>query len=387
MPTEPVRPDAPELADAAAGWVGAYVHVPFCHRVCPYCDFAVVEGRDDLRGQYFDALVAEIAASEPFQRPLDAVFVGGGTPTSVPPESLAAVVTALADRFGLAVDAEVSIEANPEDLDSPTAAGLACGGFNRVSLGVQSFDPLVLEALGRRHTPVDADLAIGAASEWFPSVNVDLIFGTVGETAASWRSSVERALAAGIQHLSVYALTVERGTPLARAIREGATAPDPDDQADKYLVASRLAAEAGMVRYETSNYAAAGHACKYNLLTWALGEYAAFGNGAHRHRGGVRSWNVRRVDRYVERAPGAVSGEERLDEWRREVERVFVGLRRAAGVFPGEAGTALVASAAGQRLIDAGVLASAPHRVTIERPLLGDEVSRALLALDPPAPS
>lgn len=386
MPTDHEPADDPALADRAESWVGAYLHVPFCRQVCPYCDFAVIEGRPDLRAPYLDALAREIAAEAPFHRPLDAVFVGGGTPTSIDPDALGGVLATVRDHLGVAAGAEVSIEANPEDLDAATAEGLASAGFNRVSLGVQSFDGDVLEALGRHHTPDQADEALANARSAFDSVNVDLIFGTLGESAASWESSVRRALDGGADHLSTYALTIERGTPFGRAVAAGAPEPDPDDQADKYLAAIGIAEAAGLVRYETSNFSRAGHACRYNLLTWAQGEYAAFGNGAHRHRRGARSWNVRRVDRYIERSPGAVvSGEERLDPWQREVERVLIGLRRAAGVRPGAAGEALVASPEGERLVAAGVVAGTPDRLRVVRPLMGDEVSRALLALPAPA--
>jgi oxygen-independent coproporphyrinogen-3 oxidase len=213
-------------------------------------------------------------------------------------------------------------------------------------------------------------------------VNADLIFGTPGD--AGWDDSVAGVLAAGVDHLSVYALTVERGTALSRAVAAGAPAPDPDEQADAYLSAQAAAESAGLVRYETSNYARPGHACDYNLITWAQGEYAAFGNGAHRHRAGERSWNVRRVDRYVERVlagEDAVSGRERLTGWDREVERVLLGLRRAAGVAAGVAGTALLAAPAGRRLLSAGVIACEDGRIRVSRPLLGDEVAREVLAL------
>ena len=372
------------LADAAAAWVGAYVHIPFCRRVCPYCDFAVVEGQDDLRSPYLAALIAEIQREPGFTRPLDAVFVGGGTPTAVDPVDLGRVIAALDDRLGLAPDAEISLEANPEDLTPRVAAALADQGFNRISLGVQSFDPVVLQALGRRHDPDMAAEAIVAALSAFPSVNVDLIFGTPGEAVSSWRDSVGRALGTGVHHLSAYALTVERGTPLGRAVQAGAPAPDPDDQAAKYDIVVKAAAAAGLDRYETSNFAMPGHHCRHNLLTWAQGEYAAFGNGAHRHRAGTRSWNVRRLDRYVERAAdSAVSGDETLDPWGREVERVALGLRRAAGVVAGRAGGALLESPEGRRLLDAGVIGAVGDRIVVTRPLLGDEVARTLLALQP----
>ncbi|MEK7251645.1 MAG: radical SAM family heme chaperone HemW [Actinomycetota bacterium] len=376
------RPDSPEVVDAAAGLVAAYVHIPFCRRLCPYCDFAVqVRGDTD---RYVTALVAEIDAADPFARPLDAIAFGGGTPTSLAPDRLAEVLEHLAGRFGLAPGAEVSIEANPEDLDKDISAGLRSAGFTRISLGVQSLDPFVLQSLGRAHTPEMALTALGVARESFDSVSADLMFGTPGDQG--WIDSVRGVIATDVDHLSLYALTVERGTALSRAITAGAPAPDPDEQADCYLAASALAEAAGLLRYETSNFARPGQASVYNLITWAQGEYAAFGNGAHRHRNGERSWNVRRVDRYEERAlagESPVSDRERMSVWGREVERVLLGLRRTAGVTAGVAGAALLATPAGGRLVAAGVMTAEGDRVRVTRPLLGDEVSRELLALAP----
>ena len=178
---------------------------------------------------------------------------------------------------------------------------------------------------------------------------------------------------------------MEHGTALSRAVAAGAPAPDPDHQAALWEEADRLASGAGLVRYETSNFARPGHACLYNLITWAQGEYAGFGAGAHRHRDGVRSWNLRRVERYVERLEAGespVSGEERLGAWEREQERLVLGLRRAAGVIAGAGGGRLAESAEGRRLLAAGVLAVSGARLRVARPLLGDEVSRAVLALE-----
>lgn len=387
MTTDPSgspSPDSPQLADAAADLVGAYVHIPFCRRVCPYCDFAVVEGTD-LSDRYVDAVVAEIGRAEPFARPLDAIAVGGGTPTSIGTDDLARIVTALADRFGLADDVEISIEANPEDLDEPTARGLAAAGFARISLGVQSFDDTILIALGRSHTASQARTAVEAARSAVPRVSVDLIYGTPGETPDSWEASVRTAIDTGVDHVSTYALTVELGTPLSRAVGAGAPAPDPDLQADAHALACDLLSAAGLVRYETSNHARPGATVAYNLLTWAQGEYAAFGNGAHRHRSGVRSWNVRRVDRYVERieaGESALSGEERLDEWNRETERVMLGLRRAAGVVPGPAGERLLGSDAGAALIEAGIVGVRDGRLVVLDPMRENEAARAVLALE-----
>jgi oxygen-independent coproporphyrinogen-3 oxidase len=381
MTTETVPPDSPDLADAAAGWRGAYVHIPFCHRVCPYCDFAVVAGREEQFGRYTEAVVAEIGMAEPFAGPLDAVAFGGGTPSRLPARSVGRILEALAGRFGLAGGAEVSLEANPEDWTPARAAALAACGFNRVSLGAQSFDPVVLADLGRVHTPEGVRRAVAAArGAGFENVNLDLIFGSPAETDASWERTLTAALECETEHLSTYALTVERGTALSRAVAAGAPAPDPDTQADRYQHAVAVLGRAGLVRYETSNHAAAGAACRYNLLTWAQGAYEAFGTAAHRHRDGIRSWNVRRLDRYLEAVDEGerpVSGSESLDAASRDRERLVLGLRRAAGVVPGAAGEALLGSAAGKRLLDAGVIGLREGRIVVTRPLLGDEAARA----------
>jgi putative oxygen-independent coproporphyrinogen III oxidase len=382
-----IAPDAPSLADEAAGWRSAYVHVPFCARVCPYCDFAVVAGRDDLADRYVDALIAEIAESPPWGD-LSAVFVGGGTPSRVGADRLGRVVAALSDRFGLAPGAEVGLEANPEDWSDTLAGGLVTAGFDRVSFGAQSFDPVVLQDLGRLHTPEQTVAAVASARRaGFRSVNLDLIFGTPGERMDRWEHTVLRALDLAPDHLSTYALTVERGTPLSRRVAGGEPAPDPDLQADMWERAAELTSAAGLVRYEVSNHARPGHACRYNLGVWAAGEYLGFGSGAHGHRNGVRTRNVRRVDVYIDRIEaglGAVQGADPVDGWEAEVQRLMVGLRRVAGVEPGPGGRALLAAPGGKRLLDAGVIELRGGRLVVRRPLLTDEVIRAILALPEP---
>ena len=379
-------PDAPALADTAAAWAGAYVHIPFCARLCPYCDFAVVTGRDGSAQRYVEALRREIAM-EPAWRTLDAIYVGGGTPSRLAPHQLGALVDEMRSRFGLADDAEVSLEANPEDWNAALADGLLEAGFERVSFGVQSFDPGVLDSLGRAHTPDQAAAAVSTArTSGFRSINIDLIYGTPGQTGASWRATVARALELKPDHLSLYALTVERGTELSRAIAAGAPAPDPDEQADAYEEAVEACRAAGLVHYEVSNWGRPDHGCVYNLLTWAQGEYLAFGTGAHGHRDGVRRRNIRRLDAYLDRVEADLrpqQGAETLDSWGQELERLLVGLRRAAGVVPGPGGEALVRSSWGARLVDAGVLGLVGGRLVVLRPLLGDEVGRAVLALQP----
>ncbi|NOY57081.1 MAG: radical SAM family heme chaperone HemW [Actinobacteria bacterium] len=380
---EPLRPDSPVLADAASSLAAAYVHVPFCARLCPYCDFNVVVGRDDLIERYVSAVVAEIER-EPVWRQLDAVYVGGGTPSRVPPVLLASIVDALERRFGFVPGVEISLEANPEDWTLAVGDGLREAGFTRVSFGVQSFDHEVLNALGRMHSPERAETAVGAARLTGFSVNVDLIFGTPGERKTDWIAGVARTFSLAPDHVSAYALTIERGTALGRAVAAGAPAPDEDLQADDYEALEKAARAAGLVRYEVSNYARPGHTCVYNLVTWAQGDYLAFGAGAHGHRNGERFRNVRRIDAYLDRVEAGirpVQGTERLDPWGREQERLLLGLRRTAGVEAGDGGIHLLESAWGTRLEHAGVIDLEGSRLRVRRPLLTDEVSRAVLAL------
>lgn len=381
-------PDSPALADGAAALRSAYVHIPFCGRRCPYCDFAVVTpaegGGDAAADRYVAALLDEIDMEETWG-PLDAVNFGGGTPTRLTPAALQSILTALDRRFEISPSAEISVEANPEDWSDAYATGLVAAGFNRVSFGAQSFDAGVLSALGRTHSVDQVITAVASSrSNGFASVNLDLIFGTPGESVESWRRTVERALELEPDHLSAYGLTVELGTALSRSVRAGGAAPDPDDQAGKYEFLEGIAPTAGFVRYEISNYAGRGHHCRYNLSTWASGEYLGFGLGAHDHRDGVRSRNLRRLDAYlaaVERGDRPRAGSECLTGFRADTERLMLGLRRVAGVVPGTSGSRLLASSEGERLLEAGVLGSAGGRIRVLRPLLTDEVNRAVLSL------
>ena len=302
-----------DAIDAAADKAAAYIHIPFCTRVCPYCDFNVVAGQEHLIERYTQAVVAEIGRANPW-RTLDALSFGGGTPSRMPASRLYQTIEAIDDCFGLAGAAEISLEANPEDWSPRIATELRDAGFTRVSFGVQSFDPEILSSLGRLHTPSQGVTAVLEAIEVGFSVNIDLIFGTPGETLERWIHTVQAGIELGSDHLSAYALTVERGTPLSRAISAGAPAPDEDLQAAEYEVVERLAED--LERYEVSNYARPGRECVYNLITWAQGEYLGFGAGAHGHRNGTRTRNVRRIDAYLERVEtgeSPIQGTEHLD--------------------------------------------------------------------------
>ncbi|MEZ5176634.1 MAG: radical SAM family heme chaperone HemW [Acidimicrobiia bacterium] len=382
-----VRPDSPVLADCAATWKSAYIHIPFCLRRCPYCDFAIVDessrGRTEV-DRYVASVLAEIEMESGIGR-LDAINVGGGTPTRLPPVMLKRIVEHVIDRHDARHDIEISLEANPEDWDESMASELVAAGFNRVSFGAQSFDESVLSALGRSHTPDDIDRAVHTAREaGFSSVSLDLIFGHPAESDTSWELTVRRALSLDSDHLSTYALTVEPGTLLARQVQGGATGPDDDVQADRYHRFLSLAEPEGFVRYEVSNHARAGHACRYNLSTWAHGEYLGFGMAAHDHIAGTRSRNHRRLDRYLDAVEAGIRprlGSEVLDATDAERDALMLGLRLACGARMTKTAQRFWESDPGQRLADAGLLTIADGRLVAPRPMLADTVIREALSV------
>jgi oxygen-independent coproporphyrinogen-3 oxidase len=397
-------PDSGALPDGALSAVGrrgfgVYVHVPFCASRCGYCDFNTYTA-DQLatgsRDGYADqvrrelALAAEVLGGT--APPVRAVFFGGGTPTLLPPEHLTGILAAIDGTFGLAPGAEVTTEANPESVDPASLAALRAGGFTRISLGMQSAVPGVLAVLDRRHTPGRAVAAAReAAAAGFDHVNLDLIYGTPGETADDWRRSLDGVLAAVtdgvVDHVSAYSLIVEDGTRLAGRIRRGELlAPDDDVAADRYLVADELLAKAGLGWYEVSNWAAGEAArCRHNLLYWTGGDWWGLGPGAHSHVGGVRWWNVKHPARYAERLAAGRSpaqARERLTGTERHTEDVLLRTRLVDGM-PLAALTAAGRDAAARRaadgLLDPAALAAGRAVLTLNGRLLADAVVRDLL--------
>lgn len=383
-----LAPDAPALADAANAWKSAYIHIPFCARRCPYCDFAIVDesGVETDHRQYVDAVVAEIEMDDGIG-PLDAVNFGGGTPSILDPSLIGGLVDALRNRFALVPDAEVSIEVNPEGWTDGYGDALVGAGVNRLSIGAQSMDEAILGVLGRAHD-VDAieRVVAGARSCGMRSVGVDLILGHPNESDRSWASTVGLALDLPIDHVSTYSLTVEAGTELSRSVNAGGPAPDDDVQADRYEHFVEASSAAGFARYEVSNHARIGHACRYNLSTWAHGEYLAFGMAAHDHRWGLRSRNHRRLDRYLADVEAGVRprlGHEVLSPPEQERDRLMLGLRLAAGTPLSDTAAAFVDSAGARRFIEAGVLEVSEGRLMVSDPLLADAVAREALTVSP----
>jgi oxygen-independent coproporphyrinogen-3 oxidase len=264
------------------------------------------------------------------------VFVGGGTPTLLPAADLVRLLDTVRSVFGLADDAEVTTEANPDSVEPSQLETLRAGGFTRISFGMQSAVPSVLATLDRTHDPANVPRAVAAArAAGFGQVSLDLISGTPGESLADWQTSVEAALALSPDHVSAYALIVEEGTALARRVARGElAAPDDDDVADKYELADQLLEAAGYDWYELSNWARTPTAqCRHNLGYWTGADWWGVGPGAHSHIGGVRWWNVKHPTAYAARLDNRSSpaqARETLDPETRRVERVLLESRLAA---------------------------------------------------------
>ncbi|MGH2752983.1 MAG: radical SAM family heme chaperone HemW [Actinomycetota bacterium] len=314
---------------------GVYVHIPFCLHRCHYCDFNTYEGQDDLHDGYVDALVRAIETTEGSFPEATSVFFGGGTPTLLAPPQLGRILTAVRNLSGIAPDAEVTVEANPETVDTERFAGLLEAGFNRVSIGVQSLVPHVLKGLGRTHTPERALAAIAAARQaGVPDVNADLIYGSAWESDDDWIASLNGVMEAEPDHVSAYALTIESGTPLATLVGTGRVRDvDPDVQATRHGVADEMLNAAGYERYEISNWARPGRASTHNVLYWSAGDYLGFGAGAHGHLAGLRYWSVRLPRDFIARVTGGGSpeqGREVVED--RMGEALMLGLRLTSGI-------------------------------------------------------
>jgi len=320
---------------------GVYIHVPFCASRCGYCDFnTYVPDREDQPSEFVEAALRELrrARSQLGDRMAQTVFVGGGTPTLLGADHLLRLLAGVGDTFGLAPGAEVTTEANPESVDAEMLRALRRGGFTRVSLGMQSAASHVLRSLDRVHTPGRAvAAAIEARDAGFDHVSLDLIYGTPGETDDDWERSLDAALSAGPDHVSAYALTVERGTALGAAIRRGAMrAPDEAAQARRYARADARLKAAGFHWYELSSWALNLQArCRHNLGYWRSSDWWGIGPGAHSHVDGVRWWNVRRPATYAQRLASGESpaaGREVLSSEQRALEAVMLGIRVREGL-------------------------------------------------------
>ena len=285
--------------------IALYVHVPFCETKCPYCDFNTYEGIEPLMAGYAEALQREIHLWGDLtgRASVGTVFFGGGTPSYLPADDISAVMGTVSDAFALDPDAEITLEANPGDLHETRLESWLDCGFNRLSIGVQSFDDRHLAALGRRHDAAQArDAVIAARRAGFANLSIDLMYGLPDQTLDEWQATLEQALELRPDHLSTYCLTLEPGTPMHRRVELGQVAePDPDLAADMYEHAESAMEAAGYLHYEISNWALPGCESRHNLTYWLNHPYLGVGPGAHSYLAGCRFANLKSPREYIHR--------------------------------------------------------------------------------------
>ncbi|WP_168565867.1 radical SAM family heme chaperone HemW [Crateriforma spongiae] len=367
----------------------AYIHVPFCRHRCGYCNFSVVAGRDDLIDRFLTAIDREMQTWD--QPTLNTLFVGGGTPTHLNASQLDWFCHSIRRHVRFADDAEISFEANPEDIDATKARQLSDHGVNRISLGVQSFDADKIRRLERGHTAAEAIAAIETAAAVIGNVSIDLIFAAPDESVAIWQRDLDQALKLPIRHLSAYALTIEKGTPFFARHRKGELRPaGEDDEWQMYQDLRDATAAAGMPQYEVSNFAPPANRCRHNIAYWQGQAWLAAGPGAAAFLNGRRTVNHRSTTTYLKRiesghSPIAESEPLDADQYAREL--MAFGVRMIDGV-----GLASVGRRSGldldekfgatlRRLIDDGLIRRNGDRVqlTPRGLLFADTVASAFL--------
>lgn len=317
---------------------GIYAHVPFCFHKCHYCDFYSFVDQQDRQPAYVARLEGEIAAVADrglFTQPIEAIFVGGGTPTLLRPELLGAALRALRERVALSQGYEWTVEANPETVTEEVAAVLVGAGVNRVSIGAQSFVPQHLKTLERWHDPANVARAVERLRDaGIRRINIDLIFGIPGSTLADWASDLDRALELHPEHLSCYGLTYEANTAMTKRLERGQFEPcDEELEAAMYECTLDRLGAAGFEQYEISNFARPGEACRHNLLYWQNADWWALGPSASGHVQGVRWKNVPRLSEWLESAGMSPAVDvEQVDESTRHGELLMIGLRLREGL-------------------------------------------------------
>lgn len=316
--------------------LGLYIHIPFCHSRCPYCDFAFVVGKNHMAERYTDAVIVEMQnrlqalGTLPV---LNTLYFGGGTPSGIPPEQLDRILASA--KSAIAPDAEITAEANPND--HKHFEKLYEHGINRLSLGVQAFTDRALKALGRFHTTSDAITAFQTARNvGFKNISIDLMYGAPEQTLEEWTTTIQQAIDLCPEHISVYGLTIEPQTNFARRFQKGQLDVPPETgQAEMYMYAIDQLEAAGYAHYEISNFARSGFASRHNLNYWHDHPYLGVGLSAHSYLDNRRSWNVRGLTTYMQRieATGfAVEKEEQLTPTQHLLERIMLGLRQRRGL-------------------------------------------------------
>jgi oxygen-independent coproporphyrinogen-3 oxidase len=402
----PPRLSAPDEA------LALYVHIPFCETKCPYCDFNTYAQIEALIPDYVSALQRELELwGSLMQAPqTSTIFFGGGTPSYLPLDDLNRVLSTINDAFDIDSAAEISLEANPGDIDAQRAAALRQIGFNRVSVGIQSFDDGLLQMLGRKH---DAETAVAAIRNFrdgeFDSINLDLMFGLPNQTLQQWEASLDKALELDTDHISLYGLTIEPNTPLEVTVERGdLPEPDADLAADMYLMACERLEAAGYSHYEISNWCKPEKLARHNLIYWRSGEYLGAGPGAHSYVGGQRFENIKSPREYVRvlqsvaepaattdavaamKAIGIVGDGGPDTNLQQSADFLMMGLRLSEGISAEEINSRFAVDFSGRyqreisKLTSTGLLESAGDRYWIphDKWLLGNEVFSQFVELE-----
>ncbi len=377
-----------------------YIHWPFCVSKCPYCDFnSHVRDSIDQDG-WASALLTDMAheAALTSGRPLSSIFFGGGTPSLMPPATVAALIRAAERHWGFSPQIEITLEANPSSVEAARFADLASAGVNRVSLGLQSLEDEALAFLGRAHSVAEAMAALDIAQSVFQRVNIDLIYARPGQGAAQWQAELARAIGFGTSHMSLYQLTIEPGTRFATLVREGKFIPaDDDDAASLYELTQQMTAAAAIPAYEISNHARLGEESRHNLAYWRYHDYLGVGPGAHGRRLQKATIRHKKPENYlsaIDRNGHGIAQEDALDEPTRATEALLMGLRLAEGLdldvvtsVSGLAASNLVDDHAIEKIAKLGLIRRSGNRLTVTprgMPLL-DAILPEIVAVEPVA--
>lgn len=318
--------------------IALYIHWPFCVKKCPYCDFNS-HVRDSVdQDIWLRALLCDLEheAALTSDRKIGSIFFGGGTPSLMPPSTVAALIARAEELWGFADDIEITLEANPSSVEAARFADLAAAGVNRVSLGLQSLDDTALHFLGRAHSVHESLNALSTAQKYFERVSFDLIYALPEQTEGQWRNELTRAIAFGTDHLSLYQLTIEDGTKFATLARQGAFVPADDDHAaGLFDITRNMTAQAGIPAYEISNHARDGQQSRHNLAYWRYQDYIGIGPGAHGRRNAMATQRHKKPENFlsaVSRNSHGISHEDALAPATRAVEALIMGLRLDEGI-------------------------------------------------------
>ena len=373
-----------------------YIHWPFCISKCPYCDFNSHVRETTDQDVWRNALLADLAYEARLTggRKLTSIFFGGGTPSLMPPATVAALIESAERHWGFAPDIEITLEANPSSVEAARFADLAAAGVNRVSLGLQSLENDVLQLLGRAHDVTEGLAALDVAQRTFGRVSFDLIYALPDQSIATWEAELRRALSFGTGHLSLYQLTIEPGTRFETLVRTGALTPkDADEAAEFYELTDAVTTAAGLPRYEISNHARPGEESRHNLTYWRYGSYAGIGPGAHGRRGGLATVRHKKPENFlsaITRNGQGAQSEDALSPSEQAREALLMGLRLREGVDLNDIGQRtttqpdqLIDPESAARLTSYGFIAQSGSRITVtpDGMLLLDRILSEMVAV------